>query len=217
MNLLQISPETLSPNPWNTNSVSAENMEKLTASLERHGWVRPVIVRDDGIGGMQILGGQHRVEAAMHLGHETVPVVSLGEISDEKAKEIGLIDNARYGEDDALGLAALLKDIGGARQVAEFMPISDDEIASLSTEIDDTDIDDMLNDAESDDTPDEPSKKPTKTHEVMRFKVPIDDSDDVRDLIEKIMKEQGFTDSDSLTNAGDALVFLARNGDPAND
>lgn len=50
-----------------------------------------------------------------------------------------------------------------------------------------------------------------QTHVVMRFKVAIEDSEKVQKLIEKIMKEQGYTESDSLTNAGDALVYLCTN------
>jgi ParB family chromosome partitioning protein len=44
----------------------------------------------------------------------------------------------------------------------------------------------------------------------MRFKVPVQDADAITDLIEKIMTDQNFTEADSLTNAGDALVWLSQ-------
>lgn len=216
MDFLHIDPRELFQNPWNTNVVAPSEMEKLKASLSRHGWVRPVMVRETDFG-HEILGGQHRVEAAIELGHETVPVVNLGRISDQKAKEVGLIDNARYGQDDALGLAELLKDLGGAKAMAEFLPIGDEELASLSTDFDDDDIEDLLNDDEGDEDAPEPSK-PTKTHQIMRFKVPLSDADNVTDFFERVMREQGFDEADSLTNAGDALVWLVNdmnNGESA--
>ncbi|MDX5412776.1 MAG: ParB N-terminal domain-containing protein [Rhodobacterales bacterium] len=209
MNLQQIDPRSLYPNPWNTNAVGPENMEKLIASLERHGWVRPVLARETG-DRMQILGGQHRVEAAIILGHETVPVINLGEIDDQRAKEIGLIDNARYGEDDAIGLMELLHDLGGVGEMSNFLPISNAELAALGTEIDDQEIDDLLDDTK-DEKDTEERVKPVKTHQIMRFKVPIADADRIADLVERVMEEQGFTEADSLANAGDALVWIANN------
>lgn len=209
MDLQQINPHDLRPNPWNTNSVQPAEMEKLVASLERHGWVRPVVARASGAG-LEILGGQHRVEAAKELGHDTVPVIVLEDVSDDRAKEIGLIDNARYGEDDATALADLMEELGGVLEMAEFLPIGDTEIAALSTEIDDDEIENLLNEDDGKEEKDEKPTKPTKTHQTMRFKVPLADADDVQDVIEKIMQEQGFTESDSLTNAGDALIWLVR-------
>ncbi len=214
MNLQQISPNDLRPNPWNTNSVPPDAMEKLVASLERHGWVKPVIARRSGAG-LEILGGQHRVEAAKQLGHDTVPVIVLENVSDHRAKEIGLIDNARYGEDDATGLAELMEELGGVFEMAEFLPIGDVEMAALSTQIDDDEIENLLSDEPEDKGGEEPEKKPSKTHQIMRFKVPIEDADDVTDHFEKIMQEQGFTEADSLTNAGDALVWLIKEGQNA--
>ena len=44
----------------------------------------------------------------------------------------------------------------------------------------------------------------------MRFKVPIEDAEFVTALIERTRKTQRFTDEDSLTNAGNALVHLLK-------
>lgn len=206
MKISQITPAELVPNPWNTNVCSPEAIEKITASLKRHGWVKPVIARQLADGSLQILGGQHRVEVAMTMGLKTVPVVDLGTMDDTRAKEIGLIDNARYGSDDADSLAELLDDLGGAAVVGEFLPFSDEELAALSTSVD-IDLDDLGLKGD-DDAPPEREKRPAKTHQMMRFKVPLEDADLVTEIIEEIQAEQGFEDGDSLTNAGDALVWL---------
>ena len=106
-----LAPERLSPNPWNTNVVSPENQQKLNASIKRFGMFKPIVVREiDGT--LEIIGGQHRWEAAVEMKLPEVPVVNLGRITDKKAKEISLVDNGRYGADDTLQLAELLDDIG---------------------------------------------------------------------------------------------------------
>ncbi|MDL2284447.1 ParB N-terminal domain-containing protein [Oxalobacter sp. OttesenSCG-928-P03] len=199
--------ELLQPNSWNTNTVSPENEEKIKNSLERFGFFRPILVREKD-GRFEIIGGEHRWAVAKSLGYTTVPVINLGDISDKKAKEIGLVDNGRYGDDDALQLAELLKELGDDESVFNFLPYSTDELESLfsatSISLDDLDI-------EGDDTlPDISAMKSTQTHQIMRFKIPLEDSDFVQRIIETVMKNQGFTDDDAMMNAGNALVYLLR-------
>ena len=205
-----LAPDQLKPNPWNTNIVSPENQHKLEESVKRFGVFKPIVVRELADGALQIIGGEHRWDAAKSLGHKTVPVVNLGRISDKKAKEIGLVDNGRYGADDTLQLASLLEDLGvNAQELSSFMPYSESDFdsifSSVNIALDDLDLDD---DAE---LPTLPAQKPAQTHQIMRFKVPLEDVGSLSDLIEKTMKEQRFTDEDSLSNAGNALVHLLLN------
>lgn len=200
--LVHLDPEELHPNPFNPNRVSAENMERLAESLRRNGWIRPVLARR--VNNLyQILGGQHRVEVAKHYKLGPVPVIDLGEIDDKRAKEIGLLDNTRYGEDDALGLAEILGDIGEVEELKSFLPFIDAELSAIDAR--DINLDTL-------DLPDEPEEKPkskaVRSHQVLRFKVPVDDADSVTDYIRSIQNTQGFTGTDSLANAGDALVWL---------
>lgn len=106
MKLLQVDPFDLVPNPWNSNKVSKTDMEKLKLSITKLGNFKPVLVRQNGTE-LQIIGGYHRTLAAKELGLENIPVLVLGEITDDKAKEISLLDNMRYGDDDK----ELLKEI----------------------------------------------------------------------------------------------------------
>jgi len=199
----------LRPNPWNTNSVGPENEEKLRASIARLGVFKPIICRELSDGTLEILGGEHRWQTAREMGHQTVPVVNLGAISDERAKEIGLVDNGRYGEDDTLALAELLKDLGNTDEILSFLPFSNDEMESIfsatSIALDDLDSsDEELPDLGS------PATKPLKTHQIMRFKVPIEDSEWVQKAIEATMNAQGYLDDDAMSNAGNALVHLLK-------
>lgn len=210
MNQLQSAdPATLTPNPWNTNVVSPDNEEKLEASIRRRGMFKPVIVRELADGSLQILGGAHRAQVAARIGLKQVPIFNLGQIDDTSAKEIGLLDNARYGADDTLQLAELLEGLGTADELASFMPYSETDLASIFSSINIAFEDLDLND-EDEKTPILPKEKPIQTHVVMRFKVPVDDQGWIVDMIEKTMKRQKLTEEDSLTNAGDALVHLLK-------
>lgn len=204
-------PAELHPNPWNTNVCSPDNELKLENSIRRLGMFKPVVVRELADGSLQILGGEHRAQAAARVGLTSIPVVNLGRISDEKAKEIGLIDNSRYGSDDTLQLAELLEGLGTVEELASFMPYAEADLASIFSSVnialDDLDLPD------EDEAPKLPKEKPVQTHQIMRFKVPVDDVAMVTDLIERVMKVQKFTESDSLANAGDALVFVCQNAE----
>lgn len=202
-------PEALAPNPWNTNVVSPDNEAKLDESVRRFGMFKPIVVRERTDGRLEILGGEHRVAAAVRVGLSTIPIINLGKIDDKRAKEISLVDNGRYGQDNALQLAGLLEELGAVEDLATFMPYSETDIASIFSSVnialEDLDIPDADEPA-----PSLPKDKPVQTHQVMRFKVPVEDSKWLSSLIEKTAKVQKFTDSDSLTNAGDALVFLLK-------
>ncbi|SFJ51290.1 ParB-like nuclease domain-containing protein [Sphingomonas sp. NFR04] len=209
-------PRTITASPWNANVVSHENEEKLRASIERNGFFKPILIRLlDGGGGPiahECIGGWHRNEQAIELGMDEVPCINLGVISDEKAKEISLADNARYGIDDTLKLSELLSELN-AGDLEAVLPWSQRDIsaitASLSVDIDDLDIDQPTLDEDEDDGEDEtPAPKLAKTHQTMRFRNGLNDAARISDLIKKTMSEQGFTKEDDLTNAGDALAFL---------
>ncbi len=204
--LLHVDPKTLRANPWNTNVVSPDNEAKIDASLKRLGMFKPIIVRTLDSGELEILGGEHRRDSAARLGMATVPVINLGRVDDKRAKEVGIVDNGRYGNDDTLQLAQLLESLGTPEELAAFMPYSDtdfDSIFSSSTiALDDLDLPD------DDAPPSVPKERAVQTHQIMRFKVPSGDVAAVTEKIEKIMKRQRFTEEDSLANAGNALVHI---------
>lgn len=206
-----VDPTRLEPNPWNTNVVSPDNEAKLEASIKRFGMFKPVVVRELADGTLQILGGEHRAQAAVRMGLKRIPIVNVGRIDDAKAKEISLVDNGRYGSDDTLQLAELLEGLGTVEELASFMPYAETDLASIFSSVnialDDLDL------PEEDEAPKLPKEKPVQTHQIMRFKVPVDDVAMVTDLIERVMKVQKFTESDSLANAGDALVFICQNSE----
>lgn len=206
LNLLHVDPKNLKANPWNTNRVPVENQKKLDTSIKRLGNFKPILVRELTDGTLEIIGGQHRRDSALRSKEKTVPVLNLGKIDDAKAKEIGLVDNERYGEDDTGAMKRLLESLDSSKELVTFMPISTEELDAYlsyeSIDISDLDLDDL------DEEPIEEKQKSSPTHRVVRFKLAIQDAEKLSDLIEKTIKKQGFTESDALTNAGDALVHV---------
>ena len=202
-------PRLLKPNPWNTNSVSPQNMEKLTKSIRDLGFVTAVVVRSLPNGDLQILGGQHRVETAIHLDLKEVPIINVGSIDDVQAKKIGLVDNSRYGTDDTIGLAKLYEEIGlSAEELATFLPFTQVDFDTISSSVD-INLDDLDLLGEDGDVPTEaPKSRPPKTHDVLRFRVTMADAEKIRRMIEETISSQGLADGDELTNAGSALSLL---------
>lgn len=218
-----VDPRLLKSNPWNTNIVSAENERKLDESMRRLGTFKPVLVREVSrpylgeelrfrgtiVKSLEILGGEHRVESAIRLGLTEIPIVNLGSIDDQKAKEIGLADNSRYGVDDTLGLAELMKGLGSVEQLSGFLPWTSNDIetmiSSVTIDLDALSLtENIIADAEAEKS----APRTPKTHAIMRFKVPLGDHERIAAIIAKTQKEHGFMAADDLTNAGDALVHL---------
>lgn len=200
---------SLKPNPWNSNRLTPDAEQKLDVSLQRFGFVKPLIVRTLEDGSKQILGGEHRWHSAQRLGLAEVPVVNLGELSDEKAKEIGLIDNARYGMDDAGLLAEVLKTLGDNDDLASFLPYTTRELDAIFA-TSKVDLKDLKMDEDDEVRIEDEIPEMSVTHQIMRFKIPVMDAEWVSTFLEHIMKLQGFKGSDSLTNAGDALVYALK-------
>jgi len=203
-------PASLVPNPFNPNVLSPDNERKLDESLRRNEMFKPVLVRELSTGELEILGGQHRVESAVRLGYKEIPIFNLGRVDDKRAKEICLIDNSRYGADDTIELAKLLESLDAdADELASFLPYSDADLSAIFA-TGEIDLDDLLTteDEENASRIDASEIQTVKTHQIMRMKVPVEDAARVTKIFDKVMKMQGFVESDSLSNAGDALVHI---------
>ncbi|WGZ96605.1 ParB N-terminal domain-containing protein (plasmid) [Klebsiella michiganensis] len=215
--ILQVEVARLRPNPWNTNSVGAQNFEKLKGSIEKLGFFKPILARELDGGQFEILGGEHRWRAAMEQDISTVPVISVGKISDLVAKQMSLVDNERYGEDDQVALQRLIEEIQSELdyQLSEIAPYDDELAATLARE---SAIDlEMLEALSRGD--EEPIEKDSREkaervgaeHQTMRFKVTFDASDRVTETIKSIIKEQAINTGNDMENAGEALVWLVDN------
>jgi ParB family chromosome partitioning protein len=207
-----VDPRELRTNPFNSNRVSPANMVKLRKSIEDLGFASVVVVRTLADGSLQILGGQHRVEVAIDMGLKKVPVLNLGIIDDIKAKKIGLIDNSRYGSDDAILLAKLYEEIAlDTPDLTAFLPLQNEDLQVImrAVTIDLDDLEVSPGKGEEDPAPtDGRAERPVQTHTVLKFRVTVRDAEAVTALIEKTIKRESLASSDEMTLAGEALSIL---------
>lgn len=101
------------PNPWNPNFVPVRAEEAIRESIGVYGMVDPITCRlhPDQEGFLQILDGEHRLEAVKELGHQTIPVVILKLENEAHAKRFTIIANETRGHAQKDALAQLLREI----------------------------------------------------------------------------------------------------------
>ena len=73
LQIAYIAPERLRPSSNNARTHSKKQVKQIARSIERFGFVNPVLVADD----LEIIAGHGRVEAAKLLGLSEVPTVRL--------------------------------------------------------------------------------------------------------------------------------------------
>jgi hypothetical protein len=186
-----MSPHSLVPNKWNSNKVDRKNFEKLKLSLQNLGSFKPVIAREVG-SYLEIIGGYHRCEAAKELGFPEIPVINLGSIDDQRAKEIGLVDNTRYGEDDTELLAKLLDEID-QDLMADIIPEAPVELPTLGDATSEL-AEGLKREAELEDS-----------HKVLRFRLEIDKAEEIEALLSRIAHEKNIRYPDGYSNFSEAL------------
>ena len=73
----------------NARTHSTRQIDQIAKSIERFGFVNPVLVDDEG----RVVAGHGRIEAARRLGFTEVPVLSLGAMSDAERRAYIIADN----------------------------------------------------------------------------------------------------------------------------
>ncbi len=97
----------------NARFMKAVTFQRLVENVKRDGVLTslPFAVREGE--GLRVLSGNHRVQAAIEAGLESIDVlVSLTELSPARQKAIQLSHNSLTGEDDPLTLKALYEEMG---------------------------------------------------------------------------------------------------------
>lgn len=80
---------SLKPYPGNARTHSRKQLRQIAASIERFGFVNPVLISDVG----EIIAGHGRVEAARQLGLKTVPTLRISHLSETERRAYILADN----------------------------------------------------------------------------------------------------------------------------
>lgn len=204
MKIQYINANELAPNPSNPNVVSEENMAKLRNSISRLDHFRPVIVREDN-DQLQVIAGWHRTLIARETNSD-IPIINLGQVDDQQAREITLADNSRYGSNDPELFTEVMRSMEiPLDDLADFIP---GQISDLDFDMDQSSIDlDTLGLEDEDTKADQTRSAPT--HKTLKFRVPIADAHVVEDEIDRVIDEQGFGDETSAQEAaGNALVWV---------
>lgn len=193
MKLESIDPFQLKPNPWNSNKMDRPNFEKLKLSVQNLSMFKPIVVRQLEDDTLEILGGAHRAEAAKELKFPTVPVFNIGKIDDERAKEISLIDNTRYGEDDSELLSKILDEID-TTLLESIMP----DIPVVLPDVEDVSLDDLRKEAKDED----------EEFKTLHYRYPIDKAEEVEAVLARVAVDKGFKFPDGYTNYAEALFYI---------
>jgi len=140
----------LEPNEWNPNEQSDFIYLREKRSIEKFGFVMPVLVREVG-DKLEILDGEHRYRAMREIHAEgidifTTPekdhkipkgkiaVKNLGVVSDSAAKQLTILMNELHGEADTIKKADLIKGLADEvdfADLAELLPYPEDELKNL--------------------------------------------------------------------------------------
>jgi len=170
VNLVSVPIDALRPAEYNPRRMPREKLESLKRSIERFGFVEPVVVNrrrgrlwEKDERGDVIVGGHQRVRAERELGHARVPVVFV-DLDPEGEQTLNLALNSG-GEWDLEKLGALLKSL---RQAGADLAASG---------FSDTEIERAIRDAEralaipvdEDEVPPAPRKARTKPGELVRL------------------------------------------------
>ena len=106
----------IEPNPDQPRqNFDEEELQALADSIETHGIIQPLTVRELSNGYYQIIAGERRWRAARLAGLTDVPVIIL-EADDRKVKELALIENLQRQDlnpvEEALGYHSLMQEYG---------------------------------------------------------------------------------------------------------
>lgn len=88
-NIIKRPVAALKPYARNARTHSKKQLRQIAASIERFGFVNPVLVSDDD----EIIAGHGRVEAAKLLGLKAVPTLAISHLSETERRAYILADN----------------------------------------------------------------------------------------------------------------------------
>ena len=217
VNIITVNIDDLTPCPFNTNKMDDGQFRKLRESIARIGSFKPIVARVRELDGrFEILGGEHRWRAMQDLGWETVEIANLGVISDVTAKQIAVMDNERFGEDDEIQFQALLATIQSDidYSLSDIMHVEDFDLDAAQS-MSGVNLDDSLFDSLDDDPAEDAIERVSEKLEsdvmagtMMRFLVPTDQAENVRGAIEAVIRSQKIEVGNDTQNAGEALAFI---------
>ena len=114
--LREVAVELVAPNPQQPRSqVDGEALAALTASIQEHGVLQPVVVRPLPGGRYELVAGERRLRAAKRAGLDRIPAL-VRETAEAERLELALVENVAREDlnpvDEARACATLVEDLG---------------------------------------------------------------------------------------------------------
>jgi ParB family chromosome partitioning protein len=121
----QIPVNQISPNPRQPRThFDSTELEELAASIREHGVIQPLIVSKKEKGaGYLLIAGERRLQASIHAGLKTVPVI-IRQTTDQERLVLALIENVQRADLNPLEKAIAYK------QLAEEFGLTHEEIST---------------------------------------------------------------------------------------
>ena len=88
LDLHQIKPNRFQPRQ----SFNEDKINELSLSIAKHGVLSPILVRETGAGGYELIAGERRLRAAKKAGLKTLPCL-IDSAEDQTSLELALIEN----------------------------------------------------------------------------------------------------------------------------
>lgn len=114
----------------NPQYLTPHEMDALKRSIERDGFLVPILVRSLRCGRYEIVSGNHRAMAAKELGHVRVPAV-VAKMDDRSSRRIAVNLNTVHGEPTAELMAPFLAEMDAETLAQVHLP--DDMIAEIAS------------------------------------------------------------------------------------
>ena len=134
--ILELAPDEIVPNPHQPRRVfDEEALSVLAESIRTHGLMQPVVVREAGDGGYELVAGERRWRATKLAGLGTIRAL-LSEADDARSAELALIENIQRADlnpiERAMGFAQLIERFGlTQQQLSERVGMSRSGVANL--------------------------------------------------------------------------------------
>jgi hypothetical protein len=128
--------EQLMEAPWNYKRDDDEKMGRFRASIEKNGFLYPLVVAaieeigvDDGQ--REVCDGNHRLRALRELGLKTVPVLDMGPKPLAERQRIAIELNEWRFQTDLIALAECFREMGELEGLELTSPYDEKELAAI--------------------------------------------------------------------------------------
>lgn len=158
METQEIELKSIHPNKYNPNAMQDSTLEHLKRSIERDGFLQPIVLREDpeNTGQYLIIDGEHRHKVMGELGQKTISALVI-DVSEDDAMVLTINLNRIRGVMSATRIAEIVQDLGERftpDELEDYLGYDAEELQSFSELLDlqENDIQNFSNTETGEDT-----------------------------------------------------------------